>query len=233
MLHTTKPFRCSGWAKRVFHGQHASPAVAEQVKIGRIHAQRLPDLVHLLNPPGDVPQVLLRLVAEETAELVVHVHFGRAVAKAGMGGKLVSEVEHVLVGARRAAVKHQDLGVVAGAELLGEHLVPVAELDHGHALFGVFGGAQREVLLREGHGAIAGDVVIVGGFWGGGSGRCSAAQGGQTPRRSHHVQGGFHALKMGPTSRTLELPGVYSSRGTHEAANKPSPPRWRGVGRMA
>ena len=34
------------------------------------------------------------------------------------------------------------------------------------------------------------------------------------------MQGGFHALKMGPTSRTLELPGVYSFRGTYEAANE-------------
>ena len=81
--------------------------------------------------------------------------------KAGMVGELVGDVEHVLVGACRAAVEHQDFGVLAGAELLGEHLVPVAELNHGHAVFGVFGGAQREVLLREGHGAIAGDVVIV------------------------------------------------------------------------
>ena len=47
------------------------------------------------------------------------------------------------------AVKHQNFGVLAGAELLGEHLVPVAELDHGHAVFGVFGGAQREVLPEK------------------------------------------------------------------------------------
>ena len=150
--------------QRVFHRQHASPAVAEQVKIGRVHAQCLPDFVDFLNPPRDVPQILFRLVAVETAELVVHVHFRRPASKAGMARELVGDVEHVLVGACRAAVEHQDFGVLAGAELLGEHLVPVTELNHGHAVFGVFGGAQREVLLREGHGAIAGDVVIVRGF---------------------------------------------------------------------
>ena len=219
--------------QRIFHRQHASPAVAEQVKVGRVHAQRLPNLVHFLDPTGNVPQVLFRLVAEEAAELVVHVHFRRRTSKASMGWKLVREVEHVLVGARGATMQDQDFGVVAGTKLLGEHLISIAELNHGHAILSVFGGAQGKVLFRERHGAISSDVVVLGRIWSGDGSWCAAAQGGQTPGRSQHVKGGFHALKMGPTPRTLELLDVYSSRGTHETANESGPPRWSGVGRMA
>ena len=52
-------------------------------------------------------------------------------------------------------------GSTRGAELLGEHLVPVLSEPWSRHRGGY--GAQREVLLEK-VGAIAGDVVIVGGF---------------------------------------------------------------------
>ena len=144
----------------VLHRQNATPAVAKEVKVGRVHAQGLPDLLHFLHPTLDVPEVCLRLVTVETSQLVVHVHFRVSGIKAFVTWQLIGHVQHVLVRACRSAVQHQHLDFLTLAKLLCEHFESVAQLHHGHALLLSLGLTQRSILRCERHGAVACLVVV-------------------------------------------------------------------------
>src|SRR5947209_19333601 len=87
----------------VLERKDAAPGVSEKVKVVAIQVQRLADLLHLLDEPGEFPEVgVIGLVAIRRPELVVVVALD-----AGVWQEAVERLE-VLVRAAWTAVQEQE-----------------------------------------------------------------------------------------------------------------------------
>ena len=131
-------------AEGVLHAENAAPAVAQQVEVRRIEAERLAHFFHLLAPAVDVPEVLGRLVAVVTAELVVQ---DDLVALAL--GQDIGDGRHVFMGAGRPAMEREDLDVRILPHRLGEDAVAAGQLDHLHTGLGMLGRAALSAAVNS------------------------------------------------------------------------------------